>query len=104
METKDTKSGVVGNSSQAGYPGEYPGTYSGARKVNYNGLEIALVGNDSSALGADHNRVPNETITPFESRGITGPLVQPVGQRIDWPTGEDKTKSGLHGQENSIKS
>jgi len=30
--------------------------------------------------------------------------VQPVGQRIDWPTGEDKTKSGLHGQENSIKS
>src|SRR5258708_39975852 len=104
MQARETKRGVVGNSSQAGSPGGHPGTYSGARKVTYSALEIALVGNDSSALGADHTRVPNETITPFESRGITGPLVQPVGQRIDWPTGEDKTKSGLHGQENSIKS
>lgn len=103
METKDSKDGVAGNSGQAGYIGEYPGTYSKVSKLNYNGLEIALAGNDSSALNADHNRKPEETITPYESRGITGPLVQPVGQRIAWPGGENKPRSGLHGDENSIK-
>src|SRR5258708_22901965 len=98
METKDTKSGVVGNSSQAGYPGEYPGTYSGARKVNYNGLEIALVGNDSSALGADHNRLPKATITPFESFAITCPLVHPVRHGTDPPSGQDQTQHRPHRQ------
>ncbi len=63
--------------------GEYPGTYTDKKNISYNGLEIALVGNDSEALSADHNRVPQESITAIESRGITGPLAKPTNDGGD---------------------
>lgn len=88
------------NSPVDGSVGEYPGTYGSSKTISYNGLSIALVGNDSSALNADHNRVPNETITPDASRGITGPFVQPYDQRTPTPQGDEKTTSGFMGSSN----
>lgn len=90
------------NSEQAGYEGEYPGTYAHVKTMKYNGLEMSLMGNDSSALNSDHNRVPRETITPTESRGITGPFVKPDGQTIPTPQGDEKHSEGLHGGKNTI--
>ncbi len=71
------------NSEVDGSAGEYPGTYGGSKTVSYNGLKIALVGNDPEALGADHNRAPVETITAIASRDITGPLAKPTNDNGD---------------------
>jgi hypothetical protein len=86
----------------AGYEGEYPGTYAHVKKMSYNRLDMALMGNDSAALDASHDRVPKETITPIASRGITGPLAEPVGQRTPWPTDDSMARDGLHGDKNTI--
>lgn len=70
------------NSPADGSAGTFPeGTYGASTSFNYNGLKIALKGNIASAMNADHDRVPNETITPEASRNITGPAVLPNGNR-----------------------
>lgn len=67
------------SSENDGSAGEYPGTYGEKKTIDYNGLKIALVGNDPEALSADHNFQKQESITPISGRIVTGPLANPHG-------------------------
>ena len=87
----------------AGFEGEYPGTYAHKKVFNYNNVPMALIGNDTEALAANHDRIPNETINPNNARDLNGPFVEPYGQRTVKPVGSDETRKGYHGTKNEIR-